>query len=39
MFRGIDGYPVKDKYADYFIGGGRNWKFKATAIELYGVKT
>ncbi len=37
---GTDGYPTEDRFGDYYIaGGGENYRFKATAIEFYGVKT
>jgi hypothetical protein len=35
---GTDGYPEKDRYEMYSIGGGQDGFFKATAIEFYGVK-
>ena len=34
---GTDGYPTKDFFG-YCIAGGHNDKFKAIAIEFYGVK-
>ncbi len=40
MLVGTDGYPNKNKWGDYCIAGGTlGNKFKATAIEFYGVKT
>ena len=36
---GTDGYPIKDKYDHYLIGGSQNRLFKSTAIEIFGVKT
>ena len=36
---GTDGYPTKGHTGGYFIGGGKDNYFKATAIEFYGVKT
>ena len=35
---GIDGYPVRGEYGGYCIAGCQDSKFKATAIEIYGVK-
>ena len=36
--QGNDGYPIIDRdfYDFYFIAGGQDSKFKATAIEIYG---
>jgi hypothetical protein len=38
MLVGTDGYPMKDKNGDYFMGGGESMFFKATAVEFYGMK-
>ena len=37
--KGTDGYPIKDaKYGTTYIGGSNCGSFKATDIEIYGVK-
>ena len=37
--KGTNAYPKKDEYDHlYFIGGGKDQFFKATAIEFYGIK-
>ncbi len=37
---GTDRYPTRDYDGiGYYIGGGKDEDFKATAIEFYGVKT
>ena len=37
---GNDRYPKEDKGCGWYcIAGGKDWAFKATAIEFYGVKT
>ena len=36
---GNDGYPIKNNFGDYCIGGGKDANFKAKAIEFYGVNT
>ncbi len=36
---GNDGYPTKDENNDVCIVGNNDMNFKATAIEIYGVKT
>ena len=38
MLAGTDGYP-NISWGDYYIAGGQDRYFKATAIEFYGVKT
>ena len=39
MLEGIDGYPKKGfPFGVYFIAGGKDCYFKATAIDFYGVK-
>ena len=39
MHQGNDGYPTIDLFYHYYIGGGQDPNFKATAIEFYGVIT
>ena len=37
---GTDGYPTTDERGEYYyIAGGKDQDFKATAIEFYEVKT
>ena len=36
--QGNDGYPPNFRFANNFIGGGVNENFKATAIEVFGIK-
>ena len=38
MVVGNDGYPITNKYGEYYIGGGYDPYFKSKAIEFYGVK-
>ena len=35
---GTEGFPTKDEDGYYYIAGGKDVYFKATAIEFYGVK-
>ena len=38
--QGIDGYPYKNRFYDcYYIAGGKDMLFNATALEIYGVTT
>ncbi len=36
--QGSDGYPIKDQQGHYCIAGGQDHEFKATALEIYGIK-
>jgi len=35
---GTDGYPIKNQQGHYCIAGGQDHEFKATGLEIYGIK-
>ena len=36
--KGIDGYPRKNAHGEYCISAGQDVSFKATNIEIFGIK-